>query len=527
MPDSAVETAAAAHVPAWARVRMFAARHWLFGLALAAACVPRAAAVLGYRPVEWFNDSYSYVTAAVNRMPETIRPSGYALMLAVFEPLHRFAVVTLVQHVLGLATGVLVYAVLRVRGLRAWLAVLAAVPVLFDAYEIQLEHLVMADSLFMFLITAAVALLCLRNQPGWIAAAAAGLLLGASAIVRTDGRPLLVVAAVCLIVRRAGWRPVAATVVAGLLPIAAYMGWFHSTRGPYALTEHDGAFLYSRAMAFADCAQMNPPATLRPLCDNRPPSQRLPSADYIWRPNPLRTHVHNVWSAEGSRLGSQFAFLAVRKQPLDYLYVSAKDLAHTFTWTRSTTFPDRATATQYQFAAKDVRVPGWAPKKNLTTYQPGSLTSHAVQPYASLLVRYQRYVYFRGSLLLLTLLVGAAFLVTGRRRGAPGLLPWCTALALIVVPAATAGFTYRYVLAAVPCACMAAGFAGVSGRIRGGSGQRQGPGPAEAGQPVDSGQAREPVDSGLAWQPAADGPQVPASPSDGHQQRRGLHRRPG
>src|SRR6266702_2490579 len=60
--------------------------------------------------------------------------------------------------------------------------------------------------------------------------------------------------------------------------VAAYMGWFHHTRGQYALTDGDGAFLYSRVMAFADCAKMNPPARLRPLCDNRPPSRRPVSA---------------------------------------------------------------------------------------------------------------------------------------------------------------------------------------------------------------------------------------------------------
>ncbi len=466
MHETALEVAPAIRVRGRQRARAFAGRHWAFALMLAAAATLRAAAVLGYRPVAWFNDSYSYVTAAVRLLPETIRPSGYALFLAALQPLHRFAAVTLLQHVLGLATGVLVYTVLRVRGVRAWLAALAAVPVLFDAYEIQLEHLVMADTLFMFLITAAIVALCLRNQPGWITAAVAGLLLGASAIVRTDGRPLLVVAAVCLIIRRAGWRQVTALAVAGLLPIAAYMGWFHATRGKYALTEGDGAFLYSRAMAFADCAKMNPPASLQPLCDPQPPSQRLPSADYIWRPNPLRSYVGNPWNAQGSKLGGQFAFLALRRQPVDYLWVMGKDVARTFTWGRSTKFPDPATAAQYQFATKDSPVPGWAPTERLRKYQPYGLTTRVVRPYASLLVAYQREIYFRGPLLLATLLIGATFFVTGRRRGAPGLLPWCCAVMLIVVPPATAGFTYRYVLAAVPCACIAAGLADISARIR-------------------------------------------------------------
>jgi Dolichyl-phosphate-mannose-protein mannosyltransferase len=474
-------------VPDDAWLRRFAARHWMFGVVLMFAAALRAVVMLGYRPVEWFNDSYAYVTAAVNLIPETIRPSGYALLLAALEPLHRFAAVALSQHLLGLATGIGVYAVLRVRGVRAWIAALAALPVLFDGYEIQLEHLVMADTFFMFLVTAAVVALCLRNQPGWISAAAAGLLLGVSAIVRTDGRPLLVVAAVCLIIRRAGWRPVTALVAAGLLPVAAYMGWYHQARGRYAVTEGDGAFLYSRAMAFADCAKMNPPDRLRPLCDKRRPAKRPPSADYIWQWNPLRSAAGNPWAARPSKLASDFAILAVRKQPADYLRVAGLDVLRTFSWNRSTVFPDPATARQYQFASAMKRFPGWAPVADLRVYQPGRLTTRVIRPYSSFLVGYQRYLYFRGSLLALTLAAGAAWVVTGRRRGAPGLLPWCMAAALIAIPPATAGFAYRYVLAAVPCACIAAGMATVGARITRRAPQEQSPAePVGAAEAADS-----------------------------------------
>jgi hypothetical protein len=348
--------------------------------------------------------------------------------------------------------------------------------------------------LFMLLVTAAVVALCLRNQPGWVCAAAAGLLLGAAAIVRTDGRPLLVVAAICLIIRRAGWRPVTALVVAGLLPVAAYMGWYHQARGRYAITQGDGAFLYSRAMAFADCARMNPPGRLRPLCDKRPRAKRPPSADYIWQWNPLRTAGGNPWAAGPSKLASDFAFLAVRKQPADYLRVTGQDALRTFTWNRSTRFPDPATARQYQFPDAATRLPGWAPVANLHLYQPGTLATRIIRPYSSFLVAYQRYVYFRGSLLAVTLAIGAAWVVTGRRRGAPGLLPWCTAAALIAVPPATAGFAYRYVLAAVPCACIAAGMATVRARVTRRSPQE----PSSAEPERAAGQARSLGQAGAA-----------------------------
>ena len=58
------------------------------------------------------------------------------------------------------------------------------------------------------------------------------------------------------------------------------------------------------------------------------------------------------------------------------------------------------------------------------------------------------------------MLIGAAgILARWRRWGGVGLLPWLVGALLIVVPPMTSGFSYRYVLAAAPVACLAAGLA--------------------------------------------------------------------
>ena len=101
-------------------------------------------------------------------------------------------------------------------------------------------------------------------------------------------------------------------------------------------------------------------------------------------------------------------------------------------------------------------------------YRQSAWRPSVVQPWARFLWAYQKVVYLRGTLLFLFLLAGAAGVALGIRRGTrvPGtgwgglaLLPWLTGVALIVLPAVTAGFSYRYVLAAVPAVCLAAGLA--------------------------------------------------------------------
>ena len=90
-------------------------------------------------------------------------------------------------------------------------------------------------------------------------------------------------------------------------------------------------------------------------------------------------------------------------------------------------------------------------------YVHGNPLTQVVAPFANIIRGYQRYVWLPGTVYGLILLAGLGGLVLAwRRLGGEALLPWTISFALIVIPAATAEFDYRYVLPAVPFACLAA-----------------------------------------------------------------------
>jgi hypothetical protein len=90
----------------------------------------------------------------------------------------------------------------------------------------------------------------------------------------------------------------------------------------------------------------------------------------------------------------------------------------------------------------------------------GPAPTRAVSPFASWLVSYQKWIYLRGTLLGLILLAGLAVLVGRFRRGGrAAALPWFCAVTILVVPPLTADFDLRYLVPAVPLACLAAALA--------------------------------------------------------------------
>jgi len=460
--------------------------HWQFSLLILAAVIMRVVVVAGYPPIMWFNDSFNYFSDAVTHIPDSARPNGYPFFLSlVLLPLHNLYPVAILQAAMGVAMGIAIYALLRHRGLPWWGAALPALPVLFDVFELQVEHLITADTLFIFLVTIALVICCWRDRPSVPAMAVSGLMIGYATVVRSVGEPLLVVFILGMLLRWVGWRRLAALAVAGVVPIVAYMAWFHHTTGKYAITESSGTFLYSRVSTFAECSKIDPPADLRVLCDHTPVWARPASGEYLWANyemppyNNRETPLASLTGTDNSKrftpqiesLTQKFAEQAIIAQPLDYVRVVTKDTLHTFGWNRQ---PDPGdiygNGPPFRFGNSSQPVPWWAlPTQSdaqanalnasLHKYLEGSLGQpEVVHPWAGFIQGYQNVVWLRGPFLAVIVLIGAAGVITRWRSwGGLVLLPWLVGAALIVLPPLTAGFSYRYVLAAVPAACLGAG----------------------------------------------------------------------
>jgi hypothetical protein len=456
-------------VPGSARLRSLAARTWtghrLFVIAAIPAVLLRADAELGYRWQAWFNDSFEYVANTVHFTLDPTRVSGYSVWLKILQPFHSYALITILQHLAGLAVGVMVYALARHRyHAPAWLATLAAVPVLYDGFEIQLEHLVLSDVLFLFVLVLATTLLLWDpSGPSTRRCVAIGALLGIGAVLRSVGLPLLALFAVYMIIKRFKWRKVAATVVVCVVPVLAYAGLFDIEHGQFAMSDATGVFLYSRVMTFAECSTIHPPANELFLCTTVPPGKRPIAQAYIWTsPSPLDRMPPTKFSPVPNQLAEDFAIRAIEAQPLAYARAVFDDTWMAFGWQRLV-FPQAATYDEYLFGARSLPIPTWDQAhlgrydSYAAAYVQGNPLTQVVNPFAAIIRGYQRYVWLPGTIYGLILLAGLGGIVLAwRRLGGDALLPWTVSLAMIVVPAATAEFDYRYVLPAVPFACLAA-----------------------------------------------------------------------
>jgi len=461
-----------------ARVRL--RRNWLFAVVFGLAVVPRVIVMLGFQPAILFKlDTYDYLWDTVHRIPNLANPGGYSLFLTLLQPFHSLLLVSGLQHLLGLSVAVMMYAVLRRFSVRRWLATLATLPLLFSPSEFLLEQLVMADFMALLLLMAAFAVLLLRPEPSVGRTLTAGLLMGASAVVRPTALPLIVLMAGYLLVRRAGWLRVGAVLAAGALPVVIYMAWFDSYNGSFNITNSNGLFLWSRTMSFADCNIIKPPANLAELCPNRqrgngiiqaPPFQRQQPKYYLWNhrawlwqePQPGLVPDTAAFTTANNARAMRFAILAIERQPLDYVKTVGLDVLHPFFKPNLFVFPAVSQTTVKGLGPVNAAY-ALAALKAYTGSDQGvgkTLGRHfgeqIVEPWAHLVRGYQRFIHLPGPVFGLILVIGFIGILIPRRRLAASGLLITSAVVTVLLPIVEHEYNYRYVIAAVPLACMAA-----------------------------------------------------------------------
>ena len=427
----------------------------MFLVVLGVGLALRIVTQIAYRPALLYIDSYQYLGALHDLNPSKIsQPIGYVLfLLRPVLSVANLAVVAGVQHVIGLAMGVAIY-VLAVRlGARRWVAVLAAVPVLLDAYQLQIEQNILSETLFEALILAAVVLLLWKRPLTLPILAISGALLGLSATVRAVGVVLVVPAVVFALVAGAGgWqrlRRAAIIGVAFVVVIGAYSCYAWVKSGDFTLSRGDVYLLYGRAATIVDCRGLDLPDYERVLCPKESLDDRLGPNDYAHHsPYPGRVELPRGKSRDG--VLRDFARRVFVHQPLDLARHVTTDFLKGFAPWR-TTFPRDVALSRWQFQ-HEYPTHEQDPTRVVRTY--GGGRPRVVEPLAVFLRGYQLSVgYVPPSVLGVAFvagLVAAAGVGRARRSGlrAACLLPTLCGLGVLLA-ADFFLFSWRYQLPAL------------------------------------------------------------------------------
>ncbi len=425
-------------------------RHGPFLAVLGAAAALRVLVTLAYWPgLELNGDSFDYLGRAQSMTPGTWHPFGYSLVLKALSIFGFVGVVPIAQHLVGLALGVLIYALLVRLGVRRGLAVVAALPVLLDGYQLDVEQFVLAETVLDALVLAAFALLVWDRRVSAPRAAGIGALLAAAALTRVAAAPLLAAAGLYLLLR-GQWRSLASYAGVAIAILVAYGVWYGAAHGSFGYEDYAGYMLYARVAPFATCAYRLPPQERR-LCPPQPVSRRTKNTEfYTWYSGSplyqrgLGDHDQRNVLARG------FATDVIEHQPLTYAGAVLADTWHYFTPGR---WMAEARIELARFRFPDARTMG-DKDLHVTVAQTGfdnrRIRAHPDPSLYGFLRAYQSVIYTQGPLLLAALIAGLLAALgllrsAARRRDAR----WAAALfaiggfLVVLVPSMTAAFSYR------------------------------------------------------------------------------------
>jgi len=424
----------------------------------------RVAMSVAYRPaVLTLDDTSQYLAMADGELfSNPVHTAGYPLFLRTVHAVSDDLWLTIaVQHLLGLVTGVLLYAAVRGLGGPRWAAVVAAAAVVLSLDQVFLEHAIMTETLFTTCIVASV-YAAVRSLDGdrrlWgripaslVWAAAAGIALGAAIQVRTFVVLLIPFMALWFALSiRAGVRARLTRAVVGggaaVAMVLVYALASYSYSDHFGLSRAGGWALYSRTAQFADCSRFDPPAGTERLCESTPPASRPGPDAYGWGPTSPARELYGGPPEGGDELAA-FARTAILHQPLDYVGTVVNDGIRYFAPGWNDRRGDAGPA--YEVIDIDRRSPGSeeAILAALNVYYEDERAR--VRTGIVALSDVQQFFRVHPLLLLQALLLALFGLRWAGPRTRAGIaLLGGTAIALMLIPVATAIYTARYAIPA-------------------------------------------------------------------------------
>ena len=435
------------------RVSLGLRRHWLFAVVLIVAIVLRIIVTLAYRPVLMFPDSVDYLARANDLTPMAWHPLGYPFFLRLLRPIGNIASVAVAQHLLVLLDGALLYALLIRFGLKPWLAALGVTPLLLDAFQLDAEQWVLSEAFFESMLTIGFVILLWNATPKLWQCAVAGVLIALTAITRFDGAIFLLPAMAYVLLRRAGILRIVTLVLATVLPIISYAGWYDAVNGQFTVSADSGLFLYGRISQIAECKGLSLPSYERPLCPSKPPVDRPPANWYV---SDLSSPARIMKPHDGHSVDSiltSFDLTIIEHQPLDVINHALDDYVRQFQPTHHVPSSLAEPNTFFQIGYPSVGVmlisrPEAA--SAIKTYFGGPALGANVG-LDRFLRDYQTVVYTWGPLLAVCQLLGLLAVVgigKSRRSGrrAECFVLWSSGILIFLFAVASFEFSFRYLL---------------------------------------------------------------------------------
>ena len=432
----------------------------------------RLLAVVTYRPaVLGHNDSVGYLDASnLGIFRDPIRPAGYPLFLRLIRWVSDSLPFTiLLQHALGVATALVLYLTVRRLGGSRWAGLLPAAVVLLAGEYVYLEHSIMSEAPFVFLLAAGMyAAARALTTPAPLAWSGIALLaLAAAVTVRTAALFAVPLAIVWLALalphaRRTRFASAAVGFAVAALVAVTYAVPQHDSTGQVGLGQAGGWSLYGRAAPFADCERFDPPAGTEFLCEDKPPGERNGGNWYAWIESPARDRFGHP--PTGDAVLGEWSRAAILGQPLDYLEAVLTDLvryaAPGFNARPvSGSLPEHS---RFPFSDPSV-VPQVAPSA-AALYGPQTLE---IKEGSGGLEHWSKVFALHGFVIGIFIAGGiaAVFLLSGVQRRA-AILATGTAVVMLGLPAVIAEYSHRYAVPAVPLLAIGTALLLDSGRVR-------------------------------------------------------------